>query len=789
VKAIDVKVLRDLWRQRGQFGAIVLVIACGVGAYLAMSSTIRSLRAARAGYYAEQRFGHVFASLARAPESLARRLGEIPGVQAFETRVVADVILDVPGRTKAATGRIVSLPDRGRPAVNNVSLRRGRYPEPGRWEEVVAGEAFVEAHGFELGQTLGAILEGARVELSIVGVGLSPEYTYSVGPGQLFPDDSGFGVFWMRREGLARALDMDGAFNDLSLRLGRDAAVQEVIACTDRLLADHGGRGAIAREDQLSAFFLANELRQLVAFVLFVPTLFLVVASFLLEIVLGRLVAGQRGDIAALKAFGYRDRDVGLHYAKTIGLVVAMGWLAGLALGDWMGGSMTRMYSDYYRFPTLEHRLGLGAPLEALALCALGAGLGAWGAIRRTVALPPAEAMRPLAPTAYRPTVLERLGLADALPTAVRIVLREIERYPRRAALSIAAVAMATALTVVMTFTLDSVRRMLNLQFGIAQREDVQLVLAQPRATGVLSELRALPGVLHAEPLRNVPVELRAGRRHERATITGLPADARLGALLDADLREVALPPEGLVLARKLAELLDVRAGESLDLQVLEGRRPAARVPVTRLVETFVGTAAYMELGALARLLGEPPTLDSARLLVDDGLLPALHAQVKRTPMLAGIQVRDDMLTNVRRMLDENLGTMILISLGFALALAFGVLYNTARITLAERARELATLRVLGYRRSEVGAILIYEMVVLVLVALPLGLAAGYGLAAILVRTPGYDTEQFRLPLVVSSATYATAVAAVLVAGAVSGWSAWRRLDRFDIVEVLKSRD
>lgn len=789
MRAIDVKVLRDLWRQRGQFGAIALVIACGVGAYVAMSSTIRSLRAARASYYAEQRFGHVFAGLVRAPESLARRLGGIPGVQAVETRVVTDVILDVPGRVEAATGRIVSLPDRGRPAVNDVRLRRGRYPEPGRWEEVVAGEAFMEAHGFELGQTVGAILEGARVELVLVGVGLSPEYTYSVGPGQLFPDDRGFGVFWMRREGLARALDMDGAFNDVSLRVGRDASVQDVIARTDRLLAEHGGNGAIAREDQLSAFFLANELRQLSAFVLFVPTLFLAVASFLLEIVLGRMVASQRGDIAALKAFGYRDRDVGLHYAKAIGLVVAVGWIAGLALGDWMGASMTRMYGDYYRFPTLEHVLGLSAPLEALGLCALGAGAGAWGAIRRTVALPPAEAMRPLAPTAYRPTVIERLGLADALPTAVRIVLREIERNPRRAALSVAGVAMATALTVVMAFTMDSVRRMLNVQFGIAQREDVQLVLAQPRATGTLSELRALPGVLHAEPLRNVPVELRAGRRRERAAITGLPADARLGALLDAELREVELPREGLVLSRKLAELLDVSAGRSIELRVLEGRRRIAQVPVTRVVETFVGTSAYMDLGALARLLGEPPTLDGARLLIDDAELAALHAEVKRTPMLAGISVRDEMLGNVRRMLDENLGTMISISLGFALALSFGVLYNTARITLAERARELATLRVLGYRRAEVGAILIGEMALLVLVALPLGLAAGYGLAALLVRTPGYDTEQFRLPLVVSSATYATAASAVLIAGAVSGWSAWRRLDAFDIVEVLKTRD
>ncbi len=789
LNAIDIKVVRDLIRTRGQITAIVLVIACGVGVYTGMNSTMRSLESARASYYAEHRFGHVFVSLKRAPESVGRRLASVSGIQTVQTRVVANGTLDVPGLLEAASGLLVSLPDHGRPLVNDLRLRTGRLPRAGAWEEAVASEAFMATHGFSLGQHLRTVIDGTRVDLKIVGTALSPEFTYAAAPGQLFPDDRRFGVFWLGRKALASALDMDGAFNSASFRIGRDAHVDDVIARVDSVLARYGGLGAIARKDQHSAFLLENELRQLQGFAFLIPALFLGVAAFLLNMVLGRLVAGQRGDIAALKAFGYRDSEVGLHYAKLMGVIVGLGWVLGLVLGVWMGAETTQLYGSYYRFPDLVYHLGLRAPAEAAVITAVAAGVGAWSAVRRTVALPPAEAMRPAAPPVYKPSAVQRTGLARLLPTWAHIVFRELERRPLRSVLSVAGVAMATALTIVMAFTADSVRYMLNVQFGLGQREDAQLHLAEPRSTGVLAELEKLPGVLHAEPFRSVPVELVHGRRSENVTISGVPADAHLVGLIDEGLRDVPVAEEGLVLSRKLAEILGVRPGDQLWVKVLEGRRHETEVPVTRVIESFVGTPAYMRLEALCRLLNEPSTLNGARLLVDEARLTELHRAVKQTPGVNAFTSRDTVLRTVSEMLDDNLGAMVGVSMTLALVMAFGVLYNTARITLADRARELATLRVLGFRRSEVAAILVGELALVVVVAIPLGLLAGYGLAAALVRSPGFDTDQFRLPLVVASATYATAVLAVLSAGIVSGWSACRRLDSFNIIEVLKTRD
>jgi putative ABC transport system permease protein len=789
MKAIDRKVFRDLMAMKAQLLAIGLVLTCGVGLFVGLRTTMRSLETARARYYAHERFAHVFATCSRAPERLQNRIRRLPGVTEVETRVRADVTLDVPGMVDAAAGRLLSLPDLENARLNRVRLRQGRLPEPGRSGEVVASEPFVDAHGFDLGAQLGAVIDGKQQTLTIVGVGLSPEYIYGLGPGQLFPDDRRFGVFWMRREPLAAALDLGGAFNDVSLRIARGTEPRAVLEPLDDLLRPYGGVGAVERADQQSAFFIDNELAQLRTMGTMTPSLFLVVTAFLLNMVTGRIVAGQREEIAALKALGYLDREVAFHFAKLIGLVVAAGSLAGLVVGGWLGSAWTSLYQEYYRFPDLPWIFATNEVVLVLLVTGASAAAGTATVILHVLRLPPAEAMRPVAPPSYRATLVERLGLSESVPAAARIVLRELERKPLRALFSVTGIALATALVVVSTFAHGSIYHLMMVQFGLNQREDVFLTLAEPRDLGVLGEVEKLPGVLHAEPVRDTAIRLRKGPRRRDVGLRGIRQGTTLQALLDVSLREVDMPSEGLVLSRKLAEVMGVGAGDFVDLEVLEGARPRRDMIVSRVVESYVGLGAWIDMDALARLLREPATLNGAWLAVDELAMSELHAEVKRTPMIAGITERDVAVRNLMTLMDENLGTSIVISLVFSLVMAFGVLYNAARIALAERSRELASLRVLGFRRQEVAAILLGELALLTTVAVPTGLLLGYGLAAVMTQSSGFNNEQFQLPLVVTSATFALAVLTVLVAGVVSGWSAWRRLDAIPIVQVLKARD
>jgi putative ABC transport system permease protein len=787
VRALDRKLLRDLAGVKGQAIAIALVIGSGVAMFVMYLSNFDSLRLTRQAYYERYRFADVFAGCKRAPDRLAGRIAEIPGVNRVATRVVTEVSLDVEGLDEPAVGRLVSIPAGREPELNALFLRSGRWIEPGRPDEVLVGEGFALAHGLGPGDRVAAVIYGRRRQLEIVGVALSPEYVYSIRPGQVVPDDRLYGIFWMEHRALAAALDMEGGFNDVALDLAPGASAPEVIDRLDRLLELYGGLGAIPRAQQISHWYLESELTSLRTVGWIVPAIFLAVASFLLNVVLVRIVSVQREQIAALKALGYGNREIGLHYAEW-GLAIAV---AGVALGS-LGGArlgvgMLGLYNEFYRFPELVYRLDPAVVAGAVTVSLAAAVLGALGAVRRAVRLPPAEAMRPEPPAMYRRSLVERLGAGRWLGQAARMVIRNLERRPWRALASVVGIAFAAAMLITGMFMVDAIDVVLETVFQAGQRQDVTVTFIEPRPASAFYAVTRMPGVLDAEPERTVAVRLVHGHRARYTAIVGLPARSRLLRVVDHDGRAVELPPAGLVTSAKLAELLAAEPGDVLTVEVREGERPVRRLPLAATVDDYLGTAAYMEIGALRRLLREGQTVSAVELTADPVELDRLYHALKSTPAVAAVNLRDAAIASFKSTLAETLGLLIFFNVLFAGIIAFGVVYNAARVSLSERSRELASLRVLGFTRAEIGAILLGELAVLTLVAVPLGLVMGYGLAALVAMA--YDTELYRFPLVVFPRTFAAAAGVVLVAAAVSALAVRRRLNRLDLVAVLKTRE
>jgi putative ABC transport system permease protein len=787
--ALNRKLVRDLWQMKGQAVAICLVIACGVATFVMSLCTLSSLRRAQEAYYERYRFAQVFAHLKRAPDALAARIAEIPGVWRVQTRVVEHVTLDVPGLPEPATGRLVSIPDRpGRADLNDRHLRSGRHVEPGRDGEVLVSEGFAQAHRLAPGDSLRAVLNGRLQRLRIVGVALSPEYIYQLREGDLLPDDRRFGVFWMGHAQMAAAFDMLGAFNDVSLTLAPGASEPEVIRRLDRLLAPHGGLGAFGRDDQPSHKFVSNELKELRGMALVVPTIFLLVSAFLLHVVVSRLVQTQREQIAALKAFGYTRYEVGRHYLGMVLLIVLAGVALGTAVGARLGRGVTEMYTRFFRFPVFAFDLDPGVVALALLVSCAVAVAGTLGAVYLAVRLPPAEAMRPEPPARFGPTALERVGLGGLLSPAARMVLRHLERQPVRALLSALGIALAVAVLILGNFMVDALDYVMESQFEVAQRQDVTVGFAEPTSPRVLAELAHLPGVRACEPLRGVPARIRSGHRSRRLGIQGLRPDARLYRVMDIDRRAVRLPPGGVVVSAKLAEVLGVGVGDRVTVEVLEGRRPVLRVPVTGLVKDFAGVSAYMDLGAVHRLMEEGELVTGAFLAADGAGLDKLFTRLKDTPRAASVSLKGATLMSFRQTVAENLLRMRLFNVAFAAVIAFGVVYNGARIALSERARELATLRVMGFYRSEISLVLLGELAVVTLAAVPLGLLLGRALGGMVIWV-AYDTELFRIPLIIGRSTYAFAAAVTVAAAFVSALAVRRLLDRLDLVAVLKSKE
>jgi len=788
IHPLDRKLLRDLGRMKGQVFAVSLVMACGLAMMIMTRSLILTLESTRDAYYQQYALADVFATLKRAPLSMADRVAELPGVSTVEARVAVDVTLDLPGLTEPATGHIISLPEDGsEPKLNRIFLRNGRMPEPDSRREVVVGEAFATENALRPGDSLVAVINGHRETLQICGIGLSPEFVFEARAGQTLPDHKRFSVIWMPYRALAVAYNLDGAFNDISLDLAPGAAAQPVIAQMDLLLANYGAGGAYMRKDQASAQRLDDELRVLHALSVAYPLVFLSVAAFMVNAVLARIVRLQREQIAQMKALGYSSRQVGVHYLKFVFVIGVLGTVIGGVAGRFMGGGLVNLYTIFFRFPTLEFRMDYGALGLALCVSAGASMIGVLSVVWQAVKLPPAEAMRPEPPADFEPSFFERIGLTRFFSPAFRMALRNIERKPWQAVFTAAGLALATGLMVLPGAMANSIDYLLTFQWNRAQRQDATVFLVEPSSEKGFHDLEHLPGVIRAEPIRSVSTRLRFAHHHRKLSIIGIAPGTNLNRLLDENGLPIILPEEGLIMSKKLAEVIGARIGDEVQVEVMEGRRPVLGIPIRGLVTDFAGVAAYMDIRALRRLMKEGDTINGAYLKIDHARWDEFMREVKDTPRAAVVMVKRDQLDSFRKTTAQSIGLIRKLYFVLAVIVAFGVVYNSARIALSERSRELATLRVVGFRLSEVRSVLLGELGLLVLCALPFGLLFGKGLAMFIMAS--FSTETVRMPIVIDSSTYSIAIGVVLTAAALSFAMVSRMLSKLDLVGVLKARD
>lgn len=787
MRAENKKILRELWRMRGQMLAIAAVLASGVALFVGSLATLESLEESRDDYYERRRFADVFANCKRAPLSVARSVSDIPGVGIVDTRIVTSVTLDIEGSAAPASARLISLPDSGSPVLNALHIVQGVLPKPGDYGSVVVTEPFFKANKLKLGDGVFAIINGKRRRLKVVCSVLSPEFVYAIPAGSMVPNDKRFGVFWMNRIELESAMDMAGAFNDLSLKLAPDAEATAVIAEVDKLLEKYGGLGAYSRKDQQSNWFLQNEINQLASMGLVMPMIFLGVAAFLLNVVIGRTIATQREVIAMLKAFGYSNHRVAFHYLKMVAVIVAVGSFIGVFGGTWMGYSLTKMYTQFYHFPELDFFVTPSIVIIAILITAGSAAIGVLRSVIQAVKLPPAEAMRPPAPAQYSPTIIERLGMKKLFSPPTRMILRQLNRRPGRAIVTMIGLALAVAIMVIGLGFLDVIQFTLDVQENVVQREDVTINFVEPRSRAALHEVKAIDGVEYAEGFRIVPARLRFQHRSRVAGITGVPHNARLNQIVDKDLNRLHIPKQGLIMSRMLADILGLAEGDMLRIEVLEGARPTREIRVAGLIDDFMGLNAFMDIQALNELMREESAISGVWLKIDDSKLESIYRKVKQTPGIAGITVKQDQIDDINNTINKNMGMMVGFYVLFAGIIAFGVVYNSARVSLAERGRELASLRVLGLTRGEVSYILLGEQALLTLAAIPLGFVFGYGLMVLSMAK--LDSEVMRFPVVLFARSYAGAALTVLLASAVSALIVRRQIDKLDLVEVLKTRE
>ncbi|MGM9489185.1 ABC transporter permease [Ideonella sp. YS5] len=789
MKALDRKLLRDLRLMWSQAITIALVVATGIGGFIASLSAVDSLERARDDFYADGRFADVFAAVKRAPNAVAENLRAVPGVADVQTTLEEYVRVTLAGVPDPIIGQLIGLDPRAAPRMNRLSVSSGKPLEASGLRadgelEALVSEAFAQARGLKAGSRVTALVNGRQRTLRIVGTALSPEFIFAGLWGM--PDMRNFGIFWVDHEALAAAYDMRGAFNHVAVKLAPAAAQAPAVDGLARVLGPYGGREAHGREEQISNSMLNDEIRSQRTIGITLPAIFLGVAAFLLNVVVSRLVSTQREQIAALKALGYPNLAIGVHYLKFVLLVVVAGLALGVLLGDRLGSFYTGLYAEFYRFPRFEHQVAPWLLLTSAAITVATAVLGTLNAVLATVRLAPAEAMRPPAPGHYHRTLLETLGIQRMGP-ALRMIVRTLERRPLRSGLSVAGISAAVAIVILGGFFRDAIDAILDTQFNLSLRGDVTVWADEAVDAGARLELARLPGVRGVEATRFVPVRFQNGPRQERVTVRGYAPRAELYRVIDADQHQVLLDGRGLVMTDRLATKLGLEVGEPVQVEVLEGKVRRFSLRLGGTVQETMGLNAYLDRPTLNRLLGDGDLGGGYVLSIEPGREAELLEATRAMPRVAGAFSKASMRRNMEEISARNVRISSIIMTTFAVVIAVGVVYNNARIALAERGWELASLRVLGFTRAEVSALLLGELAILIALALPLGIALGialtHGLTLLL------QSDQFAFPAVVSASNAAWAALTVIGAGVASALVVRRRIDRLDLVAALKTRD
>lgn len=792
MSVLDRKLRRELIAAKGVLAAIVGIITVGILSFVSMCSLYFNLDESRRSYYVECRMADFWVNVKKIPLSELDRVATVAGVSDYRSRISFEATVDLEGVAQPLSGRVLSLPEEPAPIINNIVLRRGGYFTDRRREEVIVNDAFARARNIKPGDRLHLLLNNRRQELFVVGTAMSSEFVYLLAPGGLIPDPANYGVFYIKRRFAEEVFDFEGACNEIVGVLAPNAQQQSrlILKQLESRLEPFGVATTTPLDQQPSHWFLTSEIEGLKLNATILPTVFLAVAALVLNMLMLRMAEQQRGIVGTLKAFGYRDPEIFWHFLKfgvTVGIV---GGILGAILGYVLAGGMVTLYEEFYEFPRLFNR---PYPLVMLAgggISVAFAAIGALRGVRSVVKLRPAEAMRPKAPPIGRRVLLERFqSFWQSLDFRWQMVLRAVFRNRTRTLAGLFASMIGAALLQVTFFMYDSMNQLTSFQFDKLLLSDFELALKTEKDWGAWREAKQLPGVDHVEPVLNVGCTLYHNHLQKRIAITGLVPNARLTVPRDVEGRAVPVPESGLLLTRKLADILAVAPGDAVTMIPTAGRKTPRQIKVIRVVDSYLGLAAYADFSFLNRLIGESDAITNLQLKVTSGpgLTEQFYRELKTIPSIQAVSAIRDQKHKLQHVLVEQMTISIGIVIAFAGMLFFGSILNSSLISLAERQQEIATFRVLGYTPLQVGTIFIRESLLVNLTGTLLGIPLGIFLGHLIVRL--YDFELFRMPFVLTPESMAFTFLLGLTFTVTAHWPVQRTINRMNWLEALNVKE
>ncbi|MDA8792732.1 FtsX-like permease family protein [Bacteriovoracaceae bacterium] len=777
--------LRELLHLKSQILSISLIVGIGVGVYFGFSSTHQSLLESRDHFYQEYNFPHLFAHLHKTPNYLLSRIKDLPGVKDTEGRIEHDALLTLPKLKEPGVVHFVSLPNGKQPNYSKLFLLQGRLPSAHSNNEVVISESFFLAHNLKLGDKFSANINGSKKTFVIRGVGVTPEHIIALQPGSSFPDDLHFTIAWVNHSALAPLLNMSTSFNSLVIQLNQPHYQDSVKSQVEQMLERYGLLQLLSRDKQMSAVYVREELKQLDVQAKTIPIIFFLVAAFILNIVISRLIRSQRTQIATLKSLGIGNYSISTYYFCFSLVIVILGTILGFVIGSWIGRNMVMLYGYYYHFPILKYKFTYHQLFISLLFSVLTAFFGTTKALKNIFRLSPAEALKPPTPINYKNKWLEKSLFFQQLAIQLRMIVRGVITTPIRSLSVGLGLSFAVVLLILGLFWNDSLNALMFSQFGIRQKETGQITLSREMEAKVVKQIERFPGILMAEGYRSIPVKIKFNNQEEVSSIKGFPVNYALTDVINETFTPLKIPKDGFHISKNLAQKLSASKGDILEIELLEGRKRKLRIPILNIMDSFYENQILTSRSHLAKILQTDDLVNS--ILFRTYLDPSeLYAKLKNLPAVTSITYKDAAVKKFQETSAKFLLVFAFIFSLFAAAIGFGITYNNLRVTLAERDWELSTMMILGFRQSEVFKTMAHEITLLLIVFVPVGWVLGfYNARWILMKL---SMEEFPIPFSITSLTFLIATFVIVMSTLVSYFIIYNGLKKMDLVATLKSR-
>jgi len=793
VSLLNVKLLRDIWQSRWQFIAVIVVVMLGISFYQSSWMSYRNIGASYELYYDMLHFADFEISLQQAPDTIDRRLRQLPGITSVQSRLVSEVELEMPvAEAREVIARIISLPDHGRAAANDVTVLQGRYLGPPHKREVLVEQSFAEHHSLRVGDYVHPVVEGEVTDFRIVGLALSAEYIYAIQSKQyLMPTPSTFGVFWMRQGQGERLLGMSGMVNNICAR-AEPQQRDRVMNSAHAMLRKYGAEEPVPREKQPSNYLLQMDLEGYRVMAVFFPLLFLFSASLTIYTLLVRIVNSQRGQIGFLRASGMPVEALTWHYLYYALLCGTAGGVLGVIAGIYMSLALTRYYLNFLAIPVIHNPMHWPTVAVGVAAGVLSCGIAGYFSSRRVALLHPAVALREEVAAGGRRSAIERLLPAlGRLALYWRIPLRNIFRSRRRTLYTATGIAMGVSLILVSLAVRDATFDSIDTYLQEIQRYDLQASFIPPQTASIGFHVAQWPGVKKTEATLALPVELHRGDRIVNTVLVGLEPDAHLQALVSPAGRRVPVHGSALLMSVGNRKKLGVETGDVIRLAfALNDEETNIEVPVRagEIIRQPVGSYVYLPAATVRRIferdLGLPNKSVTTLMVVGEpDHLNAIKDKLYEVPNVAAVEDCRETRSQLIEMMELNLGFIaIMIMLGSGLALA--IIYNTVSINIVERTRELASMRAMGMTRRMVGVLITVENLLVGFLGLVGGIPLGYLLNQALVAS--WENELMQIQAVIFPASYLTTIIAIILTILLSQIPGIRQLNRVDLAAATK---